>query len=267
VVGTRVGVWLALVAGLVGLSSPAFAGAWTLPAGDGQVIVTSLASFAEQAFGSARAMQPAARYRKLELQALIEYGLTNRLTAIAMPSLQSIDIAPPMDARRGGVGYSEFGARYRVWETNGWVFSGQASVRVPGTDDIANPAAIGYTDFEFDIRALAGTSFPLCGFPAFVDLQAAHRFRVGGPPDEFRADVTLGINVTQRLMLLAQSFNVISEGAGAPGFSSYDYFKLQLSAVYALTPALSLQLGGYATYAGRNALQEDALIFAAWYRF
>jgi hypothetical protein len=248
-------------------SSAALAGAWTFSAGSGQVIVTSLASFADRAFGATQGPQPTPRYRKLELGALIEYGVTDRFTAIAMPSLQDIDIAAPTSARRGGVGYSEFGGRYRFLEGNGWVVSGQATVRIPGTNDIANPAAIGYTDVEIDIRALAGKTFAICGLPVFVDVEAAHRMRAGGPPDEFRGDATLGIHVTSRVMLLAQSFNVISEGAGDPGFASYEYYKLQLSAVYALTPALSLQIGAYTTYAGRNALQENALIFGAWYRF
>ncbi len=60
---------------------------------------------------------------------------------------------------------------------------------------------------------------------------------------------------------------MISEGAGDWGYPSYDYYKLQLSVVYALTPALSLQLGGYTTYAGRNALQENGLVVGAWYKF
>jgi len=56
-------------------------------------------------------------------------------------------------------------------------------------------------------------------------------------------------------------------GAGSVPFSSYEYYKLQLSAVYSLTPAVSLQLGGFTTYAGRNALQENGVLFGAWYRY
>jgi hypothetical protein len=68
-------------------------------------------------------------------------------------------------------------------------------------------------------------------------------------------------------MLLAQSFNVISEGAGSPVFGSYDYYKLQLSAVYVLTPAWSLQGGGFTAFAGRNSLQENGAVFGVWHRF
>jgi hypothetical protein len=138
---------------------------------------------------------------------------------------------------------------------------------VPGTNATSNPAAIGYTGIETDIRGLIGYSFALGAMPAFADLQVAQRFRAGAPPDEFRLDATFGVRAAPRWLLLAQSFNVISEGNGSPPFASYAYYKLQLSAVYALTPALSLQLGGFSTFAGRNALQENGLVAGAWYKF
>jgi protein XagA len=140
-------------------------------------------------------------------------------------------------------------------------------LRAPGTFDHTNTAAIGYTDPEVDVRGLAGFSFKAGAMPAFIDLELAQRFRIGGPPDEFRTDVTFGIRPNDKWLLLAQSFNVTSEGAGTWGFGSFGYYKLQLSAVYAWTSSLSLQLGGYSTYWARNGLQENGLVVGAWYRF
>ena len=42
---------------------------------------------------------------------------------------------------------------------------------------------------------------------------------------------------------------------------------LGISAVYALTPVLSLQAGAFTTYWGRNALQENGLVLGATYKF
>ena len=64
-----------------------------------------------------------------------------------------------------------------------------------------------------------------------------------------------------------QSFNVISEGAGALGFSSYSLPQAAAQRGLSLTPALSLQLGGFTTYSGRNALQENGLVLGGWYKF
>lgn len=254
--------------GLGVLVSPcaAFAGAWTLPEGSGQAVVTATTSTANSGFDGS-GLTPAPRYNKSELQGLIEYGITDRLTVIAAPGLQHVDIESPTDARRTGLGYTEFGGRYQLLQTDSWVLSGQTTMRVPGTNDTSNPAAIGYTGVETDVRGLIGYGFALRAMPAFVDLQVAQHFRAGAPPNEFRVDATFGLRVAPQWLLLAQSFNVISEGAGTAPFASYDYYKLQLSAVYSLTASLSLQLGGFTTDAGRNALQENGMIAGAWYRY
>jgi hypothetical protein len=243
------------------------AGAWTLEAGSGQLVLTDSLSRGVDIFDAARNLQSAPRYDKNELQALIEYGVTDRFTAILQPQLQHVDIGAPIEAQRTGLGYSEFGGRIRVLQGDSWVFSVQTTLRVPGTFDRSNPAALGYTDTQADVRALFGYAFTAGAWPAFVDVQVAQRFSFGWQPDEFRTDITFGVRPAPKWLLLAQSFNVVSEGAGAWGFPSYDYYKLQLSAVYSVTPALSLQAGGFTAYAGRNALQENGLVFGAWYKF
>lgn len=258
----------AYVLGFLSLPAVAWAGAWTLPEGTGQLLMTFTTSSATNYLEGSNGLMPAPRYSKDELSALVEYGITNRLTAIFDPGLQHIDIAPPTSAERTGLGYTEFGARYAFIELPTWVFSGQATLRVPGTFDTANPAAIGYTDVEADVRLLLGHNFHVAELPAFFDVEVAERLRTAGYPSEFRVDGTLGVKVFPRWTLLAQSFNVISEGSGNPAYGgSYDYFKLQLSALYALTPTWSLQGGAFTTYAGRNAIQENGLILGAWHQF
>jgi hypothetical protein len=197
----------------------------------------------------------------------MEYGVTDWLTAIAVPSLQHVDIAAPVDARRTGFGNSEFGARARVLQESDWVLSAQGTVRVPGTLDTNNPAAVGTTGFDVDLRGLYGASFTVAGLPAFVDVQLAQRFRTGGPPSEARADLTLGVRAAHQWLVLVQQFNVVSEGSGRAPFTANNYHKLQLSVVYDLAPQWSVQGGAFTTFAGRNALQENGLIGGLWYRF
>jgi hypothetical protein len=253
--------------GLFMVPNAAVAGAWTLNEGTGELIVTNTAVQASTYFTTGSVLQSIPHYNKEEAQALIEYGVTNWFTAMFQPSLQHVDIAPPFSGERSGFGYTDIGGRARIWSDDSWVVSAQATFRIPGTFDKTNPAAIGYTDPELDLRGLVGYSFKAGTMPAFFDVELAQRFRFDGPPDEFRTDVTFGIRPIDRWMFLAQSFNVISEGAGTWGFGSFAYHKFQLSAVYSLTTTLSLQLGGYSTYWGRNALQENGLVVGAWYKF
>ena len=267
-IGNRAGLGRVAALALMMLSpAPAFAGAWLQDVGQGQAIVTATPSQGNQIFDGSGNLQSIPRYSKDELQALVEYGATKWLTVLLSPSLQHVDIAPPFDAQRTGLGYTDLGARVLILEGSSWVLSGQTTLRIPGTFDKSNPAATGYYDPELDVRALFGYSFTAGSWPSFIDVQVAQRFRFDGPPDEFRADVTLGMRVAPRWLVLAQSFNVISEGAGTWGFPSYAYHKFQLSAVYEVTKQWSVQLGGFTTYTGRNALQENGLVLGAWYKF
>jgi hypothetical protein len=258
---------VALVLSVLGMPTVALAGAWTQPEGTGQWLATVAGSTSTSAFDNSGGLTSIPRYNKLDADVLVEYGITDRLTAIFQTGLQHIDIASPIDASRTGLDYSDFGARYEFWQADGWVLSGQALLELPGTTNTSNPAAIGYTDVEADLRVLVGKGFMLGTMPAFVDFEVAQRQRGDGAPNEFRADGTLGVQVAPRWLILAQSFNVASEGAGSPVFGRYDYEKFQLSAVYSLNAAWAIQGGGFTTYAGSNALQENGLIFGVWRKF
>jgi hypothetical protein len=253
--------------GLISASGEASAGAWTLPEGHGQVGLTATASTASDVFDHNRDLVPTPRYNKFEFQALFEYGVRDWFTAIVAPGLQHIDIAAPVDSHRTGLGYTEFGGRRRILQGDSWVFSAQMTVRIPGTFDAANPAAIGYNGFEQDFRLLYGYSFAIGAWPAYLDLQLAQRMRSGDPPNELRADLSFGVQPLPQWVLLAQVFTVVSEGASPPIYPSYDYSKLQLSVIYELNTRWSLQAGGFTTWHGRNALQENGGLVGAWYRF
>ncbi len=258
---------VALALALSSSVTAAWAGAWTLPEGTGQW-VASLTGTSATSYFSDSGLASTPRYSKEEMQVLFEYGLTDRLTAIFEPGLINIDIAAPTSAQRFGLDFTEFGARYGFLQSQDWAVSGQATLRVPGTTDISNPAAIGYTNVEADFRALLGHNFKIEGLPAFFDFELAERWRTDGYPSEFRFDGTVGVKVFPRWMVLLQSFNVISEGPGVSYFGgSYAYYKVQLTALYTLADGWWLQFGGVSTYAGWNALQENGVVLGVWHQF
>ena len=250
----------------IALPPKAFAGAWTWEQGHGQLLMTATASTATEVFDGDRKLLAAPRYNKFEFQTLFEYGVTDNFTVMIGPGFQHVDIAAPIDAQRSGLGFTDLGGRYRLMQGDGWVASGQALLRVPGTFDTGNPAAIGNYGVEMDLRALFGLSFAFGAMPAFLDLEVAQRFRTNGPPDEFRFDVTVGVRFLPQWLLLAQLFNVVSEGARPP-IPSYDYSKFQFGAVYEINRQWFVQGGAFSTYHGRNALQENGLLAGVWYRF
>jgi hypothetical protein len=173
----------------------------------------------------------------------------------------------PPDAGYTGLGTTEAGAQVRLAKFGSTVFAAQAMLRVPGAPDSSNLALVGNTRVEQEIRGLAGHGFEIAGWSAFVDLQAGYRWRHGGPPSEWRGDFTIGARPARDWLLLLQSFNTISASSSSPVFPKTSSSKLQASAVYDVTKAVSLQFGGFETVAGKNALRERGVIAALWYRF
>ena len=257
-----------LAAAVVGAgTAAAHAGAWTQAKGHGQVIVSGTYTDSPKGFDDDGNAVDIPDYRKFELNTLIEYGITDAVTAILQPQIQSVDIGQPTDASRFGLGYSELGGRVRLWSDDVSVLSGQVVARIPGTYDDDDPASIGNTDPELDMRMLYGRSFGIGSWSSFLDVQLGYRARFGDPPSEFKADVTFGTRPADDLLLLVQSFNSIGDGSEKSFFVSGSEHKLQLSGVWDVNESWSLQLGGVATIAGENALRERGLVAAVWHRF
>ncbi|MCG5234940.1 transporter [Xanthobacter oligotrophicus] len=249
--------------------SPAGAGAWTQEEGHGQVILQGSAVHSGSEFGPSSDLYDSRPYDKLEATLVFEYGASDWLTLIVAPQLLSVDLGAPAPSSYAGLGYTDAGARVRIYNENNIVVSAQVVGRLPGTGNSQSAAAVGYEDPELDLRLLAGWSFPLFGKAAFLDVEAAQRLRFGDPPDEFHLDLTLGVRVAERWQVLFQSFNVISEGAGeGPYFgTSYEYYKLQLGAAYDLSAAVTLGVALVSTVFARNAPQENGVVLTGFYRF
>lgn len=244
-----------------------FAGAWTLPEGKGQAVATSTYTKSTRAFDDDGDLVRTPTFSKFEASLLLEYGLTDWLTLMLQPQFVHYDIAPPTDAETTGPGFTEIGARARLWSNATDVFSAQVVGRIPGRHGESNPAEAGYTDPELDMRLLYGHSFMVRGMAAYIDAQAGYRVRFDDPTNELRLDLTFGIRPRERLLLLAQSFNTISDGSAAGIFEDGREHKVQLSAVWSLNEAWAVQVGGIATIAGEDALRERGVVAALWRKF
>lgn len=254
---------------LLAVPAPLLAGAWTQEEGHGQVILQSSAAYSATEFGPSYDLYASRPYDKVEVTLVFEYGATDWLTLIAAPQFLYVSFGDPSPSSYTGPGYQDVGARMRLWWDEASVVSAQVVGRFPGTGNSQSAAAVGYEDPELDLRLLYGLSFTMFGKAAFLDVQLAQRMRFGPPPDELHLDVTLGWRVAERWQLLAQSFSVISEGAGTgPYFGdSYEYYKLQFGAAYDLSSAVTVQMSVVSTVFARNAPQENGVVLAAYYRF
>jgi hypothetical protein len=244
----------------------AVAGAWTQAEDKTQTISTFTYSRANRSFdGHSNAAIPI-RYTKLLTQTYIEYGVRDWLTLTVDPEYAKAQSGPPGGpievANAFAIGA---GARVRLMDGYG-IFSVEGSYKSAGAFD-TSVSVNQESARQFEIRALYGTNFDLFGKTAFADLELGQRFIAGARPGETPIDVSVGLHITRHTMILAQSFNVIAGGDSKPPYGYYRSHKVQLSVVQHLWKHLSLQVGGFVSPLGQNALKEQGLSIALWDSF
>ncbi|MFA6207172.1 MAG: hypothetical protein WC689_13240, partial [Methylocystis sp.] len=224
----------------------AFAGAWLMPPGEGQAIVTTTFADARKAYDANGRLIQTPSYRKFETRLYVEHGLFDWLTIVAEGGYMNfsgaagpydhlnllveeakaglpLSLQGPPGARYEGLGLGALGARTLLFTWGDYIVSLQAGVRA------ASPAARRFLDMrdpvQADLRLLVGRPFELFGFPAFVDAQLGYRSR-GQNGDEIRADLTAGLRPLPAILVLAQSFSGFAPSGGPAGVIAAQNFQL-----------------------------------------
>ena len=209
----RRGQRLAVAAAAVLAPAVALAGAWTWPEGTGQAILSLTGG--EGAYDG-RSGPGAAHETRLASSLDLEYGLNHRVTAVVEGGFEDYAIAAPVADAYRGLDYSAAGLRARLLSSESFVWSAQATGLVPSARDPLRPAQAGNTGFDSDWRTLVGANFVAAGWPSFADAEFGYRTRAGGPPGEWRADLTLGARPRPDLTIMAQAFSAVSNGRIRP---------------------------------------------------
>lgn len=243
-------------------SSPAGAGAWTEALDQGQFIATVTAAAADRGFDAAGAAQPSPS-RRLLLQTYTAYGWREGVTVFATTESVYARVGT-VTAFDNGV---DGGVRLRLWQDDSNVVSGEVSVRTAGAYNYSVSNGGDHASSALGLRLLYGHGFAWDGMNGFVDVQLDQRWITAPRPSEAGLDLTAGLWLDSDWMAMAQSFNLMSEGRPRPPYVSFRQHKIELSAVWRLSPAWSLQGGGFFSPRGRNALNEQGLLLAAWTRF
>ena len=247
--------------------TPARAGAFNIPAGQGLAILDATFEGGSRYFNGEGRLAPSGGFKRGDVSAYIEYGITDWLMAVLRPDLTAVALDGHPGGSYAGLGTTEAGAQLRVATFGPAVLAVQGTFRLPGSTDRTNPALVNQTSRDADLRGLFGSGFVLGSWPAVVDLQAAYRFRDSGAPDEIHADATLGVRPWPDLMLLLQAFNTTGIGRGTPWFPRQNYTHVAVSGVYDLDPFWSVQIGVFTTVLGRQTLRDQGVTTAVWRRF
>lgn len=252
---------------MLGRADAVRAGAFNAAQGQGLAIFDFTFEGGDRYFNGLGRLARADAFRRGDVSAYVEYGVTDWLMAVVRPDLTIISLQGQPAGRYTGLGTSEAGAQLRLLAYGPAVLAVQGTFRLPGSTDRDNPALVGQTSHDADLRGLFGYGFDLAGWPAFLDLQSAYRFRDGGAPDEVHTDLTLGVRPWPDLLLLLQAFNTTGLGRGSAWFPRGEYTHVELSGVYDLDPSWSVQLGLFTTVLARDSLREQGVVTAVWRRF
>lgn len=251
---------LIIMAGLA--ATPAVAGSWNLPKGQGQAIVKYEDMRADEVFGPGGGRLPLSVERVDRAASLfVEYGLTERFTVQFKGEWQDGEDAFVDYEGRGPV---ELGVRWQAFRDDQTAVAVYAGYADGGEGRNAGYAPPGRGDGDWEARLLAGRSLDGAGLAwapqrSFIEVQIARRWR-DGLPDEVRADFTAGAQLDENWMLLGQAYGGVTDDKGARWLS------LEASAVRRLGD-WSLQAGWRQAAAGRDTPISGGPIIAIWRRF
>ncbi len=212
-------------------------------------------------------------FTNLNLTYYGEYGLLDALTvfgSIPLQRLTQTQNGRTIDTY--GVGDTDLGLRYRVL-AEPFVLSGQFIFKMPYFYDANDSLPLGNGQEDFDFRVLAGKSFGLFGYGG---VEAAYRYRVGPPADEFRYLVEYGLDVTAALYgrIKLDGIAGLNNGedsvdvSGNPTLANqFDLGKLEFTGGYKLTDRWWTEFTVTPNLYGSNTLRGVNFQFAAVYVF
>ncbi|UKE68981.1 hypothetical protein K8O61_16250 [Xanthomonas cerealis pv. cerealis] len=283
-----------LALGLAALAAgPCCAGAWVQDEGAALVILKASHSDGGAVYnshGQDQNFPDAGRSRQDQLNLYAEYALSADLTLVGNVYFSKVGYRNDRNygnQHTTGWADQEIGLRYRL-DPDGrdgpWQGALQVLALIPGYSrqdaDNRDHPALGQGDYGAELRYSLGRGYRAGNLDGYVDLGAAVRLRGGDSADEARVDISSGLALAPRWMLIGELNVIQSLGNGngpnpvyAPGDSTpirgnnYDLTKLQASLLHTLPGGTQLQLGYQQPVAGRNTGGAGGPFVAAWLRF
>jgi hypothetical protein len=251
------------------LGQAAWAGAWPMEEGRRQTISSATYDAADSGFDAGGDASLSADFEKIESSIYLEWGVTDRLTLFAQPTVQQVSSVDENGElhQASGFGSSQVGAQVLIARGFGGVLSAQGALVAPGAAENVISARLGEGGAASDLRLAAGRGWGGEHSGVWIEGQVGHRWRFDEYPNEARLDATFGVRASPNWMVMAQSFSLWREAETAVSLRESRSHKAQLSLVRKIDDRWSVQLGGFGTYAGRNVVEERAAFLALWRRF
>ena len=160
-----------------------------------------------------------------------------------------------------GFGSTGFVVMKRIAQGKGGILAIHPRIDLPLLFDTDARPALGPVEADAEVRLLYGNGFPIAGTRGFLSASAGlSTVRAGN--DEIRYDLTVGVDVHPRVLVMGQAFNVAALADG--GGIAYSATKLGASAVFKATPTLGILVGYYGGVSGKNTARERTVSVGLW---
>lgn len=233
-----------------------------------------------------RIRQP--RFGKQEWNAYLEYGwrddvtvganlFFHRLTADYARYHPTANTVVTGTDRNYGLADPELFLRKRLWQGQllgkSAVLSVQPLLKAPGFYYYGGNPRSGTDTFDAELRLQGGINFSLLGHSHFATADLAYRKRFGQWRDQFRADTTLGFNLSSDFTLLMQNFvtrrveGTARRSSTSAQVNDYDLVKSQASIVYRVNNTTRVQLGAFRHMYARNTGDGEGFLLSLWREF
>lgn len=222
-------------------------------------------------------------FRKADYQHYVEHGYRSDLT-IGMDSSVAIQHQTPTLTTAdtssvspySSTGTIAFFARTLLYQTPQLALSWQPLLAFPSVFFSGNQAEILSHRAAVELRGLLGWSGAGTFFSQrdFASIEAAYRHYADGDEGRFSLDASYGVYPANSSLLLLSQFFITLSGRGLSltplvphETTRYDLASLQLSTVFPIAPATSLQLGGFLHITGRDVGAGGGTLIGIWRRF
>ncbi|HSE82950.1 MAG TPA: hypothetical protein VLB01_00210 [Thermodesulfobacteriota bacterium] len=283
----KLNVAIAFFSLLIAHSDNAYAGAWVQPKGRSLHIMKYYFYTTDDQFegyGDLDSLPNDGRFTKNEINYYVEVGATDKLTLIGNFFYDFLKYKDDFVTNtNNGFSDQEIGARYNIISSP-VVFSVQGSFIFPayssddalkGNSPPEDEPALGNQDIGLEARLLLGKGFMLLGIPAYTNLEAGVRFRIGDPSDQIRYQTLFGIKPGGwEIMLFIDGIEGLrneDEVVFSENVTVIPDFSLIKGTVAVVIPIyknrVSLELGGFWHLLGRNTGGGGGVESGIWLRF
>lgn len=243
--------------------------AWNPAQGSGEVITGYILSDADTAVSPIGTRVPLTLYNKQIVQTFGNVGLTDQWALIGTFDWQDAQIIGPDVA----VGFSEpsaisAGLQYQLHRAPGRAVAVSMSY-YDGIDLPPSLLTLENRDNTIEARALWGESRIIGSTNYFMDAQLAGRMNFDGDYANTQAQMTLGMEPTERLMLLAKGRYIDIEPGTFQGVAIPRQIRVEseVSAVFRVWSGNHIEFGYGGVIHARNAVLERGWKIGFWSQF